>query len=140
MSVSSKVLVVCDDTIKTVNVIINTMNAKSNELNFGMPVNSIASISERNKTNSVCEIIGYNLECFRLYFTRNRAPKSIFVVTKTNNDYVEYVGDNNYVYLSMNHSEDNIEIMGDLVASLSNQGYTVFYDENDCDESGFEKI
>lgn len=140
MSVSSKVLVVCDDTIKTVNVIINTMNAKSNELNFGMPVNSIASISERNKTNSVCEIIGYNLDCFRLYFTRNRAPKSIFVVTKTNDDYVEYVGDNNYVYLSMDHSEDNIEIMGDLVNSLSKQGYTVFYDENDSDESGFEKI
>ncbi|QQV89641.1 hypothetical protein SJ_223 [Proteus phage SJ_PmiM] len=140
MSVSSKALVVCDDTIKTVNAIIDMMNAKSNELNFGMPVNSIASISERNKTNSICEIIGYNLGCFRVYFTRNKEPKSIFVVTETNNDYVEYVGNNNYVYLSMNHSEDNIEIMGDLVDSLSKQGYTIFYDENDSDESGFEKI
>lgn len=140
MSVSSKVLVVCDDTIKTVNAIIDMMNAKTNELNFGMPVNSVASICERNKTNSMCELIGYNLNCFRLYFTRNKVPKSIFVATETNNDYVEYVGDNNYVYLSMNHSEDNIEIMGHLVDALFKQGYTVFYDENDSDESGFEKI
>lgn len=140
MSVSSKVLVVCDDTIKTGNKIIDLLNYKARKLNFGILEYPCFSISERNKNNSICEIIAYNLDCFRLCFTRNKEQKSIFVVTEPNDDYVEYVGERNYVYLSMNHSEDNIGIIGDLVQSLSNQGYTVFYDENDSDESGFEKI
>ncbi|AZV01219.1 hypothetical protein vBSdyM006_082 [Shigella phage vB_SdyM_006] len=140
MGMCSRALILCDDKIKAVNDIIDCINLESKELNSSIFKDSFESLNVRNKTNSICELIAYNLECFRLYFTRNKSPKSIFVVTINEDEYKEHTGDSAYVYLNMNHSEENIDIMNATLQAMIKLGYTVFYDENDCDESGFEKI